>query len=78
MAVEDAEQFMDDAKRQGVPRSDLNMGSDVEIAHKIVDGSRELFGPMIVAEARLALRPHRIGSRSTRATCCVSSTGRWC
>ena len=53
MAVEDAEQFMDDAKRQGVSRFDLNIGSDVEIAHKIVERLEELYGPIIVSEGRV-------------------------
>jgi hypothetical protein len=52
MAVEDAERFTNEPTRQGLSDFDLTIGSDVEIAQKIVERLGELYGPVIVADGR--------------------------
>jgi P4 family phage/plasmid primase-like protien len=52
MAVEDAEHFTTAAAPR-LSSFDLRIGSDVEIAHKIVERLEELYGPVIVCESRV-------------------------
>jgi phage/plasmid-associated DNA primase len=53
MAIEDAERFVEEPNRYGSPRFDLEIGSDIEIARKVVERLEDLYGPIIVCEGRL-------------------------
>jgi hypothetical protein len=50
MAIEDAERFTGE---EGSPSFDLAIGSDVEIARKIIERLEDLHGPIIVCEGRM-------------------------
>ena len=53
MAIEDAERFTNEMARRGLSDFDLEIGSDIEIARRIVERLEELYGPIIVAEGRV-------------------------
>jgi phage/plasmid-associated DNA primase len=53
MAIEDAERFTDEPNRYGSSHFDLEIGSDIEIARKVVELLENLYGPIIVCEGRL-------------------------
>jgi phage/plasmid-associated DNA primase len=53
MAIEDAERFTEEPSRYGSSQFDLEIGSDIEIAKKVLERLEELYGPIIVGDARL-------------------------
>ena len=53
MAIEDAERFTEEPSRYGSSQFDLEIGSDIEIAKKVLERLEELYGPIIVSDARL-------------------------
>jgi hypothetical protein len=53
MAIEDAERFTEEPSRYGASQFDLEIGSDVEIAKKVLEQLEELYGPIIVSDGRL-------------------------
>jgi hypothetical protein len=53
MSVEDAERFTEEPSRYGSSQFDLEIGSDIEIARKVIELLEELYGPIIVCEGRL-------------------------
>ena len=53
MAIEDAERFTEDPSRYGTSQFELEIGSDIEIAKKVIEQLEELYGPIIVSEGRL-------------------------
>jgi P4 family phage/plasmid primase-like protien len=53
MAIEDAERFTEEPSRYGASQFDLEIGSDIEIAKKLLDQLEELYGPIIVSDGRL-------------------------
>lgn len=50
MAVEDAERFDRDQTRRGLSDFTLNVGSDIEIAQRIIERLEELYGPLVVTD----------------------------
>src|SRR4051794_2068426 len=53
MAVEDAERIEAAATTRGNPEYRLELGSDVEIAQRVLERLDELFGPVTVADGRV-------------------------
>jgi phage/plasmid primase-like uncharacterized protein len=53
MAIEDAERFTNETAQSGLSHFDLKIGSDIEIARRIVERLEELYGPVIVSEGRV-------------------------
>ena len=53
MAIEDAERFTNETAQSGLSDFDLKIGSDIEIARRIVERLEELYGPVIVSEGRV-------------------------
>jgi len=53
MAVEDAERFTDETKPSKLSYFDLEIGSDIEIARRILDQIEMLYGPVIVSEGQI-------------------------
>ena len=53
MAIEDAERLTDDPSRYGTSQFELEIGSDIEIAKKVLEQLEELYGPIIVSDGRL-------------------------
>jgi phage/plasmid-associated DNA primase len=53
MAIEDAERFTNEMARRGLSDFHLEIGSDIEIARRIVERLEELYGPIVVAEGRV-------------------------
>jgi phage/plasmid-associated DNA primase len=53
MAIEDAERFTEEPSRYGSSQFELEIGSDIEIAKKVLERLEELYGPIIVGDARL-------------------------
>jgi len=53
MAIEDAERFTQELSRYGTSQFELEIGSDIEIARKVLEQLEELYGPIIVSEGRL-------------------------
>jgi P4 family phage/plasmid primase-like protien len=53
MAIEDAERFTQEPSRYGASQFNLEIGSDIEIAKKVLEQLEELYGPIIVSDARL-------------------------
>ena len=53
MAIEDAERFTEEPSRYGASQFDLEIGSDIEIAKKVLEQLEELYGPIIVSDGRL-------------------------
>lgn len=48
MAIEDAERFTEEPSRYGALQFDLEIGSDIEIAKKVLEQLEKLYGPIIV------------------------------
>ena len=53
MAIEDGERFTNEMARRGLSDFDLEIGSDIEIARRIVERLEELYGPIVVNEGRV-------------------------
>jgi P4 family phage/plasmid primase-like protien len=53
MAIEDAERFAADPNRSGSLQFDLEIGSDIEIARRVIDRLEDLYGPIVVCEGRI-------------------------
>jgi phage/plasmid-associated DNA primase len=53
MAIEDAERFTEEPSRYGASQFDLEIGSDIEIAKKVLEQLEELYGPITVSDGRL-------------------------
>ena len=53
MAFEDAERFTNETAQSALSHFDLKIGSDIEIARRIVERLEELYGPVIVSDGRV-------------------------
>jgi phage/plasmid-associated DNA primase len=53
MAIEDAERFTNETAQSGLSDFDLQIGSDIEVARRIIERLEELYGPVIVSEGRV-------------------------
>jgi Family of unknown function (DUF5906) len=52
IAIEDAERFTEEPFRYGASQFNLEIGSDIEIAKKLLEQLEELYGPIIVSDGR--------------------------
>jgi phage/plasmid-associated DNA primase len=53
MAIEDAERFTNETAQSALSHFNLKIGSDIEIARRIVERLDELYGPVIMSEGRV-------------------------